>query len=145
MLASIDRKLKLGTLILTKHARCFSSQGPASPHQLIVNSTSTDIVFVDGMSILFLPPLDLVEPLYDSEGDLVENDSPFFDHLGKILSNLDSGDQKLYRFDFYFYVDSSLLMDVYTVDFYNKNRLNLVKGSFGYFKFISITVELKVV
>src|SRR5438034_1244067 len=107
---------------------------------LYVNPTPNNIVFIQGKSILFLTYLNLVRFICGNTRDL---DCCFFTDLNIIFINLGEKGDGLYRFDFYLHIESSLPVNVFTLDFNNKNCFNKVNGNLGYFNIISITIKIE--
>lgn len=65
--------------------------------------------------------------------------------LNFIRLSLESG---YYKFQFYIHYEdfnnvNGILKEVYTHDFFNKNLLNKLSGSFGYTEFITIVTNLE--
>ena len=88
--------------------------------QLMINSKVDNINFIDGQSILVLPSL--ISTLKYSEDEymrkMINRDNlNTMEELEKIFNNLSDD---FYRFDFYYYIESSRPLDVYTFDPFNK-------------------------
>jgi len=128
--------IKIDRLRSKIHTRNFSY---TSIKQLLINSNYENIVFDNGKSTLMLEALDSVEEINDSYGDFVEDDGAFFNKLSKVLSKLDSGK---YKFDFYFYIESYSLTNVFKFDSNNKYLLKEENGKTGYLKYISFRIKL---
>jgi len=133
----LNRMLNINIYNFSAQATNFSS---TSLSLLYVNSIPNNIVFIQGKSILFLTYLNLVRFICDNTRDL---DCCFFSDLNIIFINLGEKGEGLYRFNFYFHIESSLPVNVFTFDLNNKNCLNKVNGTFGYFNIISITIKIE--
>nr|YP_009744361.1 hypothetical protein [Xylaria hypoxylon]QIE13216.1 hypothetical protein [Xylaria hypoxylon] len=144
----------------SKNIRFYSTSLPfRSPDKLFINSTPDNIVFMhydDNIqrSVLILPSLKPFialagfQVLVSKESLLKEKElkmklelemKDLQIALSKIMCYLKSG---CYKFEFYLYFDdlmvNSLIIEAYTYDFFNKNELNKLICSYGYFTFSTI-------
>lgn len=133
---------------VTVNNRFFSTSHPSSPNTtLVINSTPNDIKFVNGKSILLLPPLiseQVVSRLCDSskidKNFMIDNlNDDIINSLKSVMDFLENGK---YDFVFYGYISSPVLWDFYNFEYLSKERMTFLRGNFGYCDLLGFVINV---